>query len=56
MLRTESTFITQEIKSRCMIGNVLTPISIIEVPWPETLIDAAEEIALDNPDECKLMS
>ena len=39
-----------------MLRTVLTPIAIVEVLWPETLIDTAEEIALDNPDECELMS
>ena len=39
-----------------MLRTVLTPIAIVEVLWPETLIDTAEEIALDDPDECELMS
>lgn len=39
-----------------MLRKVLTPITIVEVLRPETLIDAAEEIALDNPDECELKS
>ena len=39
-----------------MLRTALTPIAIVEVLWPESLIDAAEEVALDNPDECELMS
>jgi hypothetical protein len=39
-----------------MLRKVLTSITIVEALWPETLIDAAEEIALDNPDECELKS
>jgi hypothetical protein len=39
-----------------MLRKILTPITIVEALWPETLIDAAEEIALDNPDECELKS
>ena len=37
-----------------MLRKVLTSITIVEALWPETLIDAAEEIALDNPDKCEL--
>ena len=39
-----------------MLRTALTPIAIVELLWPETLIDAAEEVALDNPDECELTS
>ncbi|GAB6862850.1 hypothetical protein ACFR97_16595 [Haloplanus litoreus] len=39
-----------------MLRKVLTSITIVEALWPETLIDTAEGIALDNPDECELKS
>lgn len=37
-----------------MLRPVLTAIGVIEVVSPEALIDAAEEIALDNPAACEL--
>ena len=39
-----------------MLRKVLTSITIVEALWPETLIDTAEGIALDNPDVCELKS
>ena len=39
-----------------MLRKILTTIGVVELLTPEALIDAAEQIALDNPDECKLQS
>lgn len=39
-----------------MLRRILTVIGIIELVAPETLIDTAEQLALDNPDDCELQS
>ncbi|WP_135303481.1 hypothetical protein [Haloarcula amylovorans] len=39
-----------------MLRNGLTAIGVVELLFPETLIQAAEQIALDNPNECELRS
>jgi hypothetical protein len=39
-----------------MLRKILTTVTIIEALSPEKLIDAAEQIALDNPKECELRS
>lgn len=39
-----------------MLRKVLTAIGLVEVLSPEALIDAAEGIALENPDECEIKS
>lgn len=39
-----------------MFRKVLSMIGIVELVAPETLIDTAERLALDNPDECELKS
>ncbi|MFC7070485.1 hypothetical protein [Halobaculum lipolyticum] len=37
-----------------MLRKVFTAICTVEVVAPEALIEGAEQIALDNPDECEL--
>lgn len=37
-----------------MLRSILTTVGIVELLTPEALIDAAERIALENPDECEL--
>lgn len=37
-----------------MLRKILTLVGIVELLTPDALIDAAEQIALDNPDECEL--
>jgi len=39
-----------------MLRGLLTTICAVEVLAPEALIDTAEQIALENPDECELRS
>ena len=39
-----------------MLRKLLTTICTVEVLAPETLIDSAEKIALENPEECELQS
>lgn len=39
-----------------MLRKILTAIGLVEVLSPEALIDAAEGIALENPDECEIKS
>nr|WP_233340608.1 hypothetical protein [Haloprofundus sp. MHR1] len=39
-----------------MLRKILTLIGIVELCTPDALIEAAEQIALDNPDECELRS
>ena len=42
---------------RCdMFRTVLSMIGIVEIVAPKALIDTAERLALDNPDECELKS
>ncbi|MFC7156357.1 hypothetical protein ACFQPA_12980 [Halomarina halobia] len=37
-----------------MLRTILTAVGIVELLSPEALIDAAERIALDDPDDCEL--
>lgn len=37
-----------------MLRPVLSTVGIVEIVAPEALIDAAERIALENPEECEL--
>lgn len=37
-----------------MLRTILSLVGVVELLTPEALIDAAEQIALDNPDECEL--
>lgn len=39
-----------------MLRKILTPICAVEVLAPEALVDAAEQIALENADECERRS
>lgn len=39
-----------------MLRKLFTTIRAVEVLAPEALIDTAEQIALENPDECELQS
>ena len=39
-----------------MLRDVLTAVCVVELLAPRALIDAAERVALDNPDECELRS
>lgn len=37
-----------------MLRKILTTVGVIELVAPEALIDTAERLALENPDECEL--
>ncbi|MFA9516626.1 hypothetical protein ACERIT_05330 [Halopenitus sp. H-Gu1] len=39
-----------------MLRKLLTTICAVEVLAPDALIDTAEQMALENPDECELQS
>ena len=39
-----------------MLREILTMIGVVELLTPEAFVDTAEQIALDNPDECELQS
>lgn len=39
-----------------MLRTILTTVCAVEVLAPDALIDSAEHIALENPDECELES
>lgn len=39
-----------------MLRQILTAVTVVEALTPEKLIDAAEQIALDNPTECERRS
>ena len=39
-----------------MLRKILTAIGLVELLAPDALIEAAEQIALENPEECELRS